>query len=103
MGLLKRHGDSCGTPRPCHYWKNRPKPCTSRDLSHPMARRIADGGGGFVLKCLGRREWKGSNMLMKALRDAVRLAVLPTLVAATGVAGWSVPASAQTQDIHVFA
>jgi molybdate transport system substrate-binding protein len=42
-------------------------------------------------------------MLMRALRDAIRLAVLPTVLAALIVTTWSLQAQAQTRDIRVFA
>jgi molybdate transport system substrate-binding protein len=42
-------------------------------------------------------------MLMRALRDAIRLAVLPTVLAALIVTTWSLEAGAQTSDIRVFA
>jgi molybdate transport system substrate-binding protein len=42
-------------------------------------------------------------MLMKALRDAFRLALLPTVLAALIAATWSFNAWAQTRDIRVFA
>jgi molybdate transport system substrate-binding protein len=42
-------------------------------------------------------------MLMRALRDAIRLAVLPIVLAAFIVTTWSLEAWAQTFDIRVFA